>query len=58
MVGSYGPNKEPHETLVVKDQEAPDGMTGRGEFTAKWVDPRKLSQRFDHVFLNFLPTAK
>jgi len=35
MVGSYGPNKEPHETLVVKDQEAPDGMTGRGEFTAK-----------------------
>lgn len=35
MVGSYGPNKDPYEAVVVKDQEAPDGVTGRGEYTAK-----------------------
>lgn len=35
MVGSYGPNKDPYEALVVKDQFAPEGMAGRGEYTAK-----------------------
>ena len=37
MVGSYGPNKDAYEVVVVKD-EAPEGALKRGEYTVKLVE--------------------
>jgi len=34
MVGSYGPNKDAYDVVVVKD-EAPEGALKRGEYTVK-----------------------